>query len=82
MQTREFDRWARIRAQGRLRYVLLNGVLLYGLPMFLIMTYVIPHPRLSVAQSALLWGPLAGAGYGLGMWIVQERRFRKVAGRS
>jgi hypothetical protein len=82
MQTREFDRWARIREQGRLRYVLVYGVLCYGLPMFVIMTYVIPHPRLTVAESALLWGALAGAGYGLGMWLVQERRFRRVAGRS
>lgn len=59
MQSKEFDRWARIRAQGALRYVLLNGVLFYGLPMFLIMTYVIPHPRLTVAQSALLWVAIA-----------------------
>ncbi|MET3652913.1 hypothetical protein [Dyella japonica] len=82
MQTREFDRWARIREQGVLRYVLLNGVLFYGLPMFLIMTFVIPHPRLTVMQSAFLWGALAGAGYGIAMWVVQERRFRKVGGGS
>jgi len=82
MQGKEFDRWARIRAQGALRYVLLNGVVFYGLPMFLIMTYVIPHPRLTVAQSALLWVAIAGAGFGAAMWIVQERRFRKVSGRS
>lgn len=82
MQSKEFDSWARIRAQGALRYVLLNGVLFYGLPMFLIMTYVIPHPRLTLAQSALLWVAIAGAGFGVAMWMVQERRFRKVSGRS
>jgi type IV secretory pathway TrbD component len=43
---------------------------------------VIPHPRLTVAQSALLWVAIAGAGFGVAMWIVQERRFRKVSGRS
>jgi hypothetical protein len=80
MQAREFDRWARTRGQGMLRYVLLSGVVFYGLPMFLIMTFLIPHPRLSTVQSALLW-LLAGAGYGVAMWLVQERRYRKVAGR-
>jgi len=80
MQAKEFDRWARTRGQGMLRFVLFSGVVCYGLPMFLIMTYLIPHPRLTTAQSAWLW-LLAGAGYGIAMWLVQERRFRKVAGR-
>lgn len=81
MQQREFDRWARIRGQGMLRYVLFYGLLCYGVPMFLMMTFVFPHPRLATPQSVFLWA-LAGAGYGVAMWIVQERRFRKVAGRS
>lgn len=81
MQSREFDRWAKIRGQGMLRYVLFYGLLCYGLPMFLVMTYVIPHPRLTTAESAFLWWGLAGAGYGIGMWLVQERRFRKLSGR-
>lgn len=82
MENREFDRWARVRGQGMLRYVLFSGLLCCGLPMFLLMTYVIPHPRLSVMQSALLWWVMAGAGYGVAMWLVQECRFRKVSGRG
>ncbi|AIF49515.1 hypothetical protein HY57_20740 [Dyella japonica A8] len=65
-----------------LRYVLFRGLLCYGLPMFLLMTYVIPHPRLTTMESVVLWWLLAGAGYGVGMWLVQERRFRKVVGRA
>jgi hypothetical protein len=82
MRDREFDRWAKIRGQGMLRYVLFSGVLYCGLPTFLLMTFVIPHPRLTVMQSAFLWWVLAGAGYGVAMWMVQERRYRKVSGRS
>lgn len=82
MQSREFDRWAKVREQGMLRYVLFRGLLCYGLPMFVLMTFVLPHPRLSAVQSVFLWWVLAGAGYGIGMWMVQERRFRKVAARS
>jgi len=82
MHSREFDRWSRVREQGLLRYVLVNGVVFYGLPMFVLMTFVIPHPRLNVLQSAMLWMALAGSGYGIARWMVQERRFRKVGGRS
>ncbi|WP_233171922.1 hypothetical protein [Dyella sp. ASV21] len=77
MRAKEFDRWAKIRQQGMWRFVLRSGLLFYGVPMFLIMTFLIPHPRLSHAQSAALW-LLAGLGYGMAMWVVQERRFRKV----
>jgi hypothetical protein len=81
MQAREFDRWARAREQGVVRFVLRSGVLFYGLPMFVVMTYLIPHPRLSTGQSALLW-LAAGAFYGIATWLVQEHRYRKVGGRS
>ena len=81
MKQREFDRWARVRGQGMLRYVLFYGLVCYGVPMFLVMTFVLPHPRLGAPQAAFLWA-LAGAGYGVAMWMVQERRFRKVGGRS
>ena len=81
MQAREWERWAKVREQGKLRFVLRSGLVFYGVPMFIIMTYLIPHPRLSTGQSALLW-LLAGAFYGMATWMVQERRFRKVASRS
>lgn len=77
MQAKEFDRWSRVRQHGMLRFVLRSGVLFYGVPMFLVMTFLIPHPRLSTTQSAALW-LLAGLGYGLATWKVQEYRFRKV----
>ncbi|WP_201312693.1 hypothetical protein [Dyella sp. EPa41] len=62
------------------RFVLRSGVVFYGLPMFFTMTYLIPHPRLTTLQSALLW-LIAGVGFGVAMWLVQERRFRKVTRR-
>jgi len=81
MRASESRRWAETRKQGMLRFVMRSGVLLYGMPMFVIMTYLIPHPRLSTGQSALLW-LAAGACYGIALWLVQERRYRRMAGRS
>lgn len=80
MQSGEFDRWAKTRQRGMLRFVLRSGVAFYGLSMFFVMTYLFPHPRLTTAQSAMLW-LIAGAGYGVAMWFVQEHRFRKVTRR-
>jgi hypothetical protein len=81
MQASELERWAKTRLQGMRRFVLLKGVLAYGAPMFLIMTYVIPHPKLSTSHSAMLW-LLTGAGYGAAMWLLQEHRYRKALPRS
>ncbi|WP_243042692.1 hypothetical protein [Dyella sedimenti] len=81
MRASEFQRWTKIRKQGMLRFVMRSGVVFYGIPMFVIMTYLIPHPRLSTGQSALLW-LVAGACYGAALWLVQERRYHRMAGRS
>ncbi len=81
MKAIEFERWARTRAQGKYRFVLLNGVLAYGVPMFVIMTFMIPHPMFTKPESALLW-LLTGAGYGIATWLMQEHRYRKAAPKS
>jgi hypothetical protein len=81
MKASEFERWARTRARGKYRFVLVSGVLAYGLPMFVIMTFMIPHPRFTRPESALLW-LLTGAGYGMAMWLMQEYRYRKAAPKS
>lgn len=80
MQASELERWARTRLQGMRRFVLFRGVLAYGVPMFVIMTFVIPHPKLSTTQSAVLW-LLTGVGYGVAMWLLQEHRYRKALPR-
>ena len=81
MRASEMERWDRTRLQGMRRFVLFRGVLAYGVPMFLIMTFVIPHPKLSTSQSAMLW-LLTGVGFGIAMWLLQEHRFRKALPRS
>ncbi|WP_266183285.1 hypothetical protein [Dyella humicola] len=81
MKASEFERWARTRARGKYRFVLFSGVLAYGLPMFVIMTFIIPHPKITRPESALLW-LLTGAGYGTAMWLMQEYRYRRAAPKS
>ncbi len=80
MKQIEINRWARARARGMLMYVLVSGIVSFGIPMFVVMTFVFHHSRLPVAESAALW-LAAGACYGFATWFVQEFRYRKAVGR-
>ena len=76
------QRWEITRQKGMWHYVLYTGVLAWGVPMFVVMTFFPFHHRdkpLS-AGMILLFGcvwALCGAGYGLGMWSTQERKHLK-----
>ena len=48
------QRWERIRARGMRRYVLVHGVLLYGLPLFLVMTFVVHRELLALRLDLVL----------------------------
>jgi len=78
---RSIQRWERTRSAGLARYILVHGILLYGLPLFLLMSFVVHRQRLSPAfllASALLW-TLGGALFGWAMWHVRERMYRRLA---
>lgn len=38
---KEFQRWEKIRHKGKSRFIVLTGVLAWGIPMFLLMTFVV-----------------------------------------
>ncbi|NKF21733.1 hypothetical protein [Solimonas marina] len=76
MKPKEIERWKKRRDGGMLRFIGLAGVLAWGVPMFVAMTFFVPHPKLSVPECAILW-LCAGGLYGAVMWFVQEHRYRK-----
>ncbi|MBB5358678.1 hypothetical protein HDE76_001894 [Rhodanobacter sp. ANJX3] len=72
-------RWEKARAGGMTRFVLLRGVLSYGLTMFVLMTFIVQRDDLSarfIAISALLWS-VGGAVFGALTWFLMERIYRK-----
>ena len=84
MKPEQLEKWKNVRAKGMLRYVLLSGVLSYGLAMFVVMTFVVNRDKLSasfVGISAIIW-TIGGALFGLATWFVQERKFRKPGGSA
>lgn len=78
----QIARWEATRAKGMLRYVLVSGVLSYGLPMFVVMTFIVNSSKLTpifAAISAGLWAA-GGAIFGISVWFVQERQYNKARG--
>lgn len=84
MKQAALDRWETTRARGRRHFIVVTGLLSYGLPMFLVMTFMVHRDRLSaffVAVSFLLW-LLGGAAFDLLVWMFQERQYRRHLARQ
>lgn len=78
---RSIRQWERVRAQGLRRYVVVHGMLAYGLPLFLVMTFVVHREHLAwrfVLVSAAAWA-LGGALFGWVMWHARDRLYRRLA---
>ena len=84
VKSRGVQHWEKARANGMLRFVLMRGVLSYGLTMFVVMTFIVhrgdSNPRF-IAISALLW-LVGGAVFGASTWFLMERIYRKSCRRS
>lgn len=79
------ETWSAVRARGQTRYLLVNGVLAWGMPMFVLMAggpvfFGFPYdaePSLSYwGWQALLWAT-AGVMYGLWMWSANEASYQR-----
>ena len=75
-------RWGLTRKGGKKKFILKTGVLAWGIPMFVIMTFFLndkPYQELSplyIAGSGVIWA-LAGAFFGWLMWAQTERQYAK-----
>lgn len=82
--------WSEIRKKGKWRFVVFDGVIRWGLPMFLIMAcapvyFGLPYRADPAGYywvwQALLW-MVAGLCYGLGVWLTSEKFFLKYQATS
>lgn len=87
MKDDQFKAWEKTRTKGKLKFVLVTGVLLWGLPMLIFMAFINkPFTDGFTSKSAIIhcivW-PLAGVVYGLLTWHYSERKYKKnLANRS
>jgi hypothetical protein len=80
----DFEAWSAVRARGMLRYTLLSGIVSYGVPMFVVMTFFVrsePKTLGFLSLSAAIW-VVGGAIFGITMWHYNEWRYRKAAART
>lgn len=84
MKDKKYSAWAASRAKGRNKYIFFNGVLLYGIPMFIFSAFIINKPLeegytlINMAQSLGIW-LFAGFVIGTNTWFINERHYRKSA---
>lgn len=85
MKDNEFNAWEVKRTKGKLNFVLVVGVLSYGLPMFILMAlmqkpFVDGFMTKAAIIHYLVW-PLAGLFFGAVMWSITEWKYKKELAR-
>ena len=79
--------WAITRKKGMWRFILLRGVLAWGIPMYLAMACLpalngrVDPTAFYFFWQACLWS-VAGALFGLIIWLTSERSYRKQYGKQ
>jgi len=79
---KDIRKWGITRQKGKMKFILLNGVVAWGIPMFVIMTFVINRERARtdpvwlLLVSAVIWA-IGGACFGLAIWTISERKYQR-----
>ena len=84
MNSEALARWEKARSRGKADFVLMRGVVGYGLPMFIVITFISHRKDLStrfVGISAFVW-LIAGAVFGTALWYYFERQRMKASQRN
>ena len=77
------DTWYREASRGKARFIFLRGVVGWGLPMFITMTFVFPelagsaddcHTISSLLRGLVVWGS-GGALFGWSLWFFSMRKY-------
>ena len=82
MKNEEFEHWGKAREKGSLRFILVSGIISWGVPMFIVMNFVVNMSFLNgiVASELLLQLGIwlsAGAFFGIGVWFTNEFRYKR-----
>lgn len=81
------NKWAKIREKGKQRFVLVNGVLGWGLPTSILwvflMEFLEPSENIWVRPiTALIIFPIAGVAFGHLMWNKSEKTYEKATSNT
>jgi hypothetical protein len=80
--TKKLEKWEKLRAKGKWNYILLYGVLGWGVSTGILFSLIFPlgmaatgssAPFLPVFALSIVLFPLGGVAWGYSMWISQEK---------
>jgi hypothetical protein len=82
MKDKDLKRWRIAREKGMLVYVLRNGILAWGVPMFIVMSFIVNKPFASgfTIKNVVIHGSIwlgAGIFFGVCTWWIIERMYKK-----
>jgi hypothetical protein len=81
MKEKEFLTWSEQRQKGIWKFILLNGVLSWGLPMMIAMAFISkPFEQGFTVKAAAIHCTVwifAGVLFGLCLWFVNEWRYKR-----
>lgn len=83
MKEKEFKNWQEARKQGALTFTLVKGLLAWGVPMFILMTFIVNdvideqgHIEWAhIVIGAIVW-TVGGCLFGIVLWFVTERQYQ------
>ena len=92
MKKQQMDKWERMRAKGKKKFILQNGVIGWGLPVAFLYTTLmtlLEHQALVFDREfyrllimAVIAFPIGGIAFGLWVWEWSERAYKKAVGSN
>lgn len=79
MNERELAAWQQAQQQGFAKFVLINGVLSWGLPMLIIIGYfnnILSASTSGIVLHCVIWFS-AGGLFGMVLWWISKYRYEK-----
>lgn len=80
-QNNQLAKWEDVRKKGFLRFVLVQGVLRWGVGtaiLYTLFTWLVAHTNLlKVLSLSLVIFPICGIFFGIIMWFVLQRNYQK-----
>lgn len=82
MKDKDVEKWKVTREKGMLAYVLRVGILSWGIPMFIAMSFIVNKPfadGFSVKNVSIHGGIWLSAGifFGVCTWLIFEKMYKK-----
>lgn len=77
----KFEKWQKIREKGKWNYIIIYGVLLWGISTAILFSIIFPlikgETSWLIFPLSLVIFPIGGMGWGCSMWLYMENAYKK-----